>query len=260
MPDLSQYKGKRIIYIVCESTELNDSYALAADQATDIWTCSKFCQTILQEKLNRDVAVVPHYTTRYLYAPSKRLKPVILLSFDAHSRIMRKNPIDSLYAIRKAFGDQCKVNIKTKNLLPSYSGWILEEFSDLNISIINESVSVETMSKLYSTSDIFLSLHRGEGFGMQLLEAMAHGCKVVATNYGGCLEFLNDSNSYLATYREVDCEDKFFKGRWAKPNIDHAAQLLQEAQADNFIKCKRGFATALDFNFTNTAKSILNLL
>ena len=54
-----------------------------------------------------------------------------------------------------------------------------------------------SMSRLIARSDCYVSLHRAEGFGYTMAEAMLAGKPVIATGYSGNLEFMNDDNSFL---------------------------------------------------------------
>jgi glycosyl transferase family 1 len=82
---------------------------------------------------------------------------------------------------------------------------------------------------LIAAADCFVSLHRSEGFGLLLAEAMYFGVPAIATRYSGNLEFMTDRNSYL-----VDCEivpvegSEIYSGRWAEPNTAAAAAIMRE--------------------------------
>src|SRR5262249_20092370 len=84
--------------------------------------------------------------------------------------------------------------------------------------------------------DCYVSLHRSEGFGLTLAEAMAIGKPVIGTGYSGNLDFMNDKNSFLVDYELAvvgpDCEIYPADGEWAQPSISHAAELMREVVAD----------------------------
>jgi glycosyltransferase involved in cell wall biosynthesis len=79
--------------------------------------------------------------------------------------------------------------------------------------------------------DAYVSLHRSEGFGLTMAEAMAIGKPVIGTGYSGNLDFMNAANSYLVEYElgrvGPDCEIYPPEGTWARPSIEHAAELMR---------------------------------
>lgn len=80
--------------------------------------------------------------------------------------------------------------------------------------------------------DCFVSLHRSEGFGLGLAEAMLLAKPVIATGYSGNLAFMNRDNSMLVDYEMAEItEDRpiYTRGnRWAEPSVEHAAQCMRE--------------------------------
>jgi glycosyltransferase involved in cell wall biosynthesis len=92
------------------------------------------------------------------------------------------------------------------------------------------------IKELVRLCDCFLSLHRSEGFGRGLAEAMYFGKPVIATGYSGNLDFMNQANACL-----VDCTlipvgaDEYPCGagqRWAEPDVDQAAWHLRRLVMD----------------------------
>ena len=79
--------------------------------------------------------------------------------------------------------------------------------------------------------DCYVSLHRAEGFGLTMAEAMAIGKPVIATGYSGNVDFMNAENSYLVDYEigrvGPECEIYPPEGEWAEPSVEHAAELMR---------------------------------
>jgi glycosyltransferase involved in cell wall biosynthesis len=79
--------------------------------------------------------------------------------------------------------------------------------------------------------DCFVSLHRAEGFGLCLAEAMLMGKPVIATNYSGNLAFMHPENSLLVDYKLTEIADDnpiYNRGNhWAEPSIEHASALMR---------------------------------
>ena len=89
---------------------------------------------------------------------------------------------------------------------------------------------VET-SSLMNLADCYVSLHRSEGLGLTLSEAMSLGKPVIATNYSGNIDFMNGTNSYLVSWDRVavgqNAEGYAAGATWAEPNISEASQLMR---------------------------------
>ena len=87
------------------------------------------------------------------------------------------------------------------------------------------------LDALYRSADVLLSVHRAEGFGLPLREAMSRGIPVVATGWSGNLEFMDDANSLLVPCRLIPVSDASAvygsAGTWADPDLETAALLLR---------------------------------
>jgi glycosyltransferase involved in cell wall biosynthesis len=91
---------------------------------------------------------------------------------------------------------------------------------------------------LTACADIVLSLHRGEGFGLVLAEAMLLGKPVVATGWSGNTDFMDGSNAALVSYRLVPARDdrSVYRGLWAEPDVAEAAVLLRGLADDASLR------------------------
>lgn len=89
---------------------------------------------------------------------------------------------------------------------------------------------------LHHRGDCYLTLARGEGWGMGAFDAAAHGNPVIATGWGGFLEYLDDDGATLVGHRvvavESDASSYAPDQRWAEPDLDHAVELLRAVAAD----------------------------
>jgi glycosyltransferase involved in cell wall biosynthesis len=109
-----------------------------------------------------------------------------------------------------------------------------------DIKVFDAALGERDYEALLKTFDILLSLHRSEGLGIPLGEAMSLGIPVVATAYGGNMDFMSNENSYL-----VDCEKVILAETvgpypagsvWAEPLLDEAVDQLRRAV---FEECER---------------------
>ena len=87
------------------------------------------------------------------------------------------------------------------------------------------------MEMLIASLDSFVSLHRSEGFGIGMAQAMYMRKPVIATGYSGNMEFMDHNNSFLVRYKLAELEENigpYEKGNvWAEPDVEHAAELMQ---------------------------------
>jgi glycosyltransferase involved in cell wall biosynthesis len=148
----------------------------------------------------------------------------------------RKNPAGVIAAFRRAFspGSGPALVIKTINgdkriLDLEKLRFAAEDHPD--ITIRDGYVSAIEKNSITANCDCYVSLHRSEGYGLTMAEAMALGKPVIATGYSGNLDFMNEQNSYLCSYtfRRIGPESPPYPAasRWAEPNLDEAAAFMR---------------------------------
>jgi glycosyltransferase involved in cell wall biosynthesis len=100
-----------------------------------------------------------------------------------------------------------------------------------NVQIMDTVVSRDEVHALYHLCDCYVSLHRSEGFGFTPAEAMSAGKPVIATGYGGNVDFMTPDNSYIVKHKLIEIDRDHGPYRrgwiWADPDLDHAAQLMR---------------------------------
>jgi glycosyltransferase involved in cell wall biosynthesis len=108
--------------------------------------------------------------------------------------------------------------------------------SGMAIEFDGRSLERPALMQLIASADCFVSLHRAEGFGYTMAEAMYYGVPVIASGYSGNLEYMTHENSLLVpcTERLVDVADgPFQRGSvWGDPDIDAAAELMRRVVSD----------------------------
>jgi glycosyltransferase involved in cell wall biosynthesis len=214
----------------------------------EIWAPSVFtANAVCAIAGDRPVRVIP-------YAVALRKLPITprvagakhfftaLLIFNMASSFARKNPLASIAAFRKAFGDDQStrliVKISNGNQFPSGMDSIKEAVSGAsNIVLVDRTMTPREIDDLYRESDVVISLHRSEGFGLTLAEAMLRGVPVIATDWSGSVDFLHVDNSLTVPYRLVFAVDPqgtyHYPGiMWAEANVDAAAAALQRLRRE----------------------------
>ncbi|MBY0513304.1 MAG: glycosyltransferase, partial [Gemmataceae bacterium] len=163
-------------------------------------------------------------------------KFTFLFVFDMNSRLPRKNPLGLIRAFRRAFrpNEPVELVIKVSPQEKYFPGWWAElraAARDNGVSLIDRSLSRDELLGLMNAADAYASLHRSEGFGLTMAEAMLLGKPTIATGYSGNLDFMTPTNSYLVRHdRAVIADDAppYPKGCvWAEPSVEHAAELMR---------------------------------
>lgn len=126
---------------------------------------------------------------------------VFLLVFDYYSYFDRKNPLAAVNAFREAFSNHSfikytreivfiiKLNNKNQLFLQEHTSLMNAVDSDSRIHIIDGHLTDQEINYLHSRSDVYISLHRSEGFGLNILHAMVTGKITIATDYSGNADF-----------------------------------------------------------------------
>ena len=158
------------------------------------------------------------------------------------SSLQRKNPFSAIRAFKSAFGDSNKhrLVIKTRNLerhLTAKADLHAAIGGNKNIQLLDQSMSEQDIWSLIASSDSFVSLHRSEGFGLVLAEAMAIGKPVICTGWSGNMDFTTAETAALVPWKLVDCEDEYgvysqFASQWAQVDEEKAAKLMQRIAED----------------------------
>jgi len=162
--------------------------------------------------------------------------------FDARSSLARKNPLGAIQAFQQAFApDDAGVRLLIKivavwkdprsvgDLHKAAEGWSNIDFREAELS------DAETL-QLFASADCLVSLHRAEGFGLPIAEAMLAGLPVIATDWSGNTDFTRGA-SYEVPYRLIPATDA--SGRysdtgqnWADPDIAAAAAMMRQVRDD----------------------------
>lgn len=169
---------------------------------------------------------------------------VYFFNFDFNSSYNRKNPEAVVRAFAAALkgANDAKVLIKTTNAagyednIRKFNNLLSELDINDKVIFVDKKLERNSMISLINASDAYISLHRGEGFGLGILEAMSLAKPVIVTNYSGNTEFCKEENSMLVDYKLVDCTDDFgpYKAvkQWAEPNIDTATKYMRKLYED----------------------------
>ncbi len=235
-------KSYRIGYWYWELEALPATWTAQADWLAELWAPSRF----VGEAFRRAMPVPVYEMLPGIAMPPRIEMPrsqfglpedrfVFLFAFDMGSSWERKNPEAVVAACRQAFAPNERVSLVIK----ISRGW-QDPLALAALQACAEPGRIVILDRVMSTGDIFglmnccdayVSLHRSEGFGLTLAEAMALGKPTIATGYSGNLDFMNEGNSLLVSYEMCTIRKmsrEYARGAtWAEPSIEDAARKMR---------------------------------
>jgi glycosyltransferase involved in cell wall biosynthesis len=233
----------RIAYWNWELEAIPDEWVEAAELVDEIWSPTRFVADAMRPRMpcpvyhilpGVEVGPVGKVTRSSLNIPKDHF--VFLFMFDLHSQVHRKNPAAVFRAFRRAFHENDKATLLIKTTGGDIHSTDLElvrkTIHGPNVILLDQLMTRAQAYGLIDMCDCFVSLHRSEGFGLGLAEAMLMAKPVIATGYSGNLDFMNGDNSFLVDYERVEIrEDRpiYKRGNfWAEPSIEQAAAYMRE--------------------------------
>ncbi len=235
----------RVGYWVWELPRAPTEWSRTRGLVHEIWTPSEFSATALRATLpGVEVRVVPHpmapthgKSTRARFGlPADAF--VALTLADPRSSLARKNPEGAIAAFARAFGADTGARLVVK-LGPSdtdrRSVDRLRAGAAANVVFLDAPLDASGVADLVASCDVLLSLHRAEGFGLTLAEAMFAGKPTIATGWSGNMDFMPADAAVLLPYRSVPVVDPsglYVGGNWAEPDVEAATAALRGLRAD----------------------------
>jgi glycosyltransferase involved in cell wall biosynthesis len=175
---------------------------------------------------------------------------IVLASLNLASSFARKNPLGMIAAFRAAFGTREDRMLVLKIGKPGHYADDLAAIRQAaggaaNIHIETRTFPSAERHALTACADIVLSLHRSEGFGLVLAEAMLLGKPVVATGWSGNMTFMDAQSAALVGYRLVPVIDprgtyQMAGAVWAEPEISEAVAQLRRLADDAALRAALG--------------------
>ncbi|MEO7517667.1 MAG: glycosyltransferase family 4 protein, partial [Acidimicrobiales bacterium] len=231
-----------------ESPRLPERMRHAFALVDEVWAASDFTRRALARDAPGPVRLL-HLPIR---VPSQRpratradlgLPPgfLVLVMLSLHSITERKNPLGAIEAYRRAFATDEGARLVVKTVGGETHGADLGRLRGASegrsdITVVDRSLRPSAARAMIAHCDCLLSLHRSEGFGLIMAEAMARARPVVATGWSGNLDFMDGTVAHLVPHDlvtiPVDCDPYAGTGLWAEPDLDAAAEALRRVHDD----------------------------
>jgi glycosyltransferase involved in cell wall biosynthesis len=237
----------------------------AFDRVNEVWTGSRHVRDAVAKDAPRPVQVIPQPVSlgpQAATAPAPAGLPHgfrYLFAFDYLSVFERKNPLAVIRAFDRAFPNSSNATLIIKALNPEHNPAAHEQLQAAaarpDVHLIERRLTQLERDGLMNAADCYVSLHRAEGFGYTLAEAMWLGKPVIATGYSGNVDFMTAENSYLVGYELVPIGAGYApyppNGRWAEPDIEQAARLMRLVYENSAEGRERGARAARDIRRTH---------
>lgn len=271
-------KRYNVAFWLWEMEEFPDEWVPLIRLLDEVWTPSEFISRGIRKKTNKPVHTVPYWVTaeadtakygrEYFGLPTDRF--LFLTMYDSRSVKARKNPEGAIRAFQRAFAPgQQEVGLVIK--AGSAGERELNEIKQLagsykNVYLITQSMEKIQVNSLTACADAFVSLHRAEGFGLVMAEAMLNHTPVIATAWSSNVEFMDPDTACMVPCRMQTLGKDlppYKKGnRWAEPDIGKAAEYMKRLFQDRTYReelAKRAYSSAAAVLGRDRIKDIMEL-
>jgi glycosyltransferase involved in cell wall biosynthesis len=242
----------------------------AFELVDEVWASSTFLEDMYKRSTDKPVHLVPlavsvdrlqKHPRKYYGLPDNTY--LFLYVFDFNSSVARKNPMAAVNAFKQAFPQTDKsvgLVLKTMNSNPNNPEWqvfLKECKADKRIYVLTETMDRPDVLGLIDCCDVYVSLHRAEGFGRTVSEAFLLNKYVIASNYSGNLNiFTKDTvlrvgGEIVPVARNYPWVDLVDCAVWFDPSIKEAANLMRHTFNS---KSQRG-----DSNNSNESLSVADI-
>ncbi len=246
------FEGRHVIGMWWwEVAAVHGRWLRAFDLVDEVWAGSRFVADVFAAIAPVPVVHVPMPVPEPVCSSHGRAQlglpqDAFLFGFalDYASVAARKNPLGLIEAFARAFPPHSDDGAGAALVLKTLGGdrhpdehaaVLAAAAAHPAVTVIDAHYGSEDKNALIRALDCYVSLHRSEGFGLTIAEAMLLGTPVVATDYGGSRDFVTPFNALLVDSRPVRIGAGHApypaEGVWAEPDLDHAAAQMRAVRA-----------------------------
>lgn len=273
-------------YAAWETSRLPESWVESINTLNEVWVPSEYNRKVFVDSgVTVPVSVMPHAFNNNEYADIE-YKNVIPKSYESHFKFYsvfqwteRKNPLGLLKAFLTEFDGSCDAVLVLKTYMrdptdPEDNIAIKREIQNLKqqlrlanyprILLITSLLSRAQIRSLHKECNCYVSLHRSEGFGVPLAEAMFAGNPTISTNYSGNVDFSNlgtvPINHTLTPVCGMPWDNYRGDTEWAEPDLSQAKKQMRELYENRVYTTALGEEAKLGIQQSNSWKTIGQLM
>ena len=239
-------KHYNIAFWLWEMQEFPEEWIPMINQLDEIWTPAEFVSNAVRKVTNKPVHTIPYaveapyderYNREYFNLPEDKF--LFLMLFDSNSITERKNPMGVIKAFKKAFSsgnDSVGLIVKIGNAREHEIEEVKKALEGYNVYFVEGMLEKVVVNSLIHCADVYVSLHRAEGFGLVLAESMLLKTATIATNYSANTEFQDKDTSCLVDYKLIPVGKDIYPYKkeylWADPDVNQAAKYMKKLYED----------------------------
>lgn len=265
-------RSYNIGYFFWELNKVPECHQLALELLDEIWVSSEYVKDAYAQVTDKPVINVGMAVEQLPDLP--KIDPSefgvdsgcvnFIATFDSFSFIERKNPLAVIESFCRAFpeGDEpVRLIIKTWNRsrisnpqqLLAWKKIDAYCLRDRRIHFTDKTMRYEEVIALKAACDCYVSLHRAEGLGFGIMEAMQLGKPCIITGYSGNMDFCNPDNSFLVDYNLIAVDPTHYPfvepgSLWADPSREHAAYAMRSIVSDRRAAQEKGEIAAVQIS------------
>jgi glycosyltransferase involved in cell wall biosynthesis len=274
--DMAQFvgRGKHIGFPIFELDTFNELEKHHLNSCDELMVCSQWAKSIADMVVGCNVNVVPLGVDMDIFKPAPRRVSDKTIFFNCGKWEVRKGHDILMEAFRKVCekADNVELWMMCSNPFNSQeeeNKW-RQSYDHPQVKLIPRMETQQEVYNIMTQVDCGVFPSRGEGWNLELLEMMAVGKHVVATNYSAHTEFCTEDNCGLIPIKGVEpaFDGKWFfgQGNWAEINTLEINALAHKMLETHYLlrseDCRNetGIETAKRFSWQNTAREIIKCL
>ncbi|MEM6487046.1 MAG: glycosyltransferase [Pseudomonadota bacterium] len=269
-PKIDRQNTHAIGFLLWELEAIPRAHRLALELLDEIWVPSQFLADVYRTSTSTPV----HWVGKAIKLPKPKAfcrrslgihdrDTLFLVAFDFHSSVERKNPLAAVRAFQRAFGPaparlspgMPRLLVKTTETVTAHWGDPHDQWqairtlalSDPRIVVLERNLPFQSLLGLIASADTLVSPHRAEGFGYMPAYALSLGTAVIATDYGGSRDFVNERTGFPVAWtpQSLDLRESILPvagGFWADVSVEALAETMHKVFFDPAAAAKRAAA------------------